>query len=75
MPLSEQRARTVTKELLNFRGWDLRPVSSGGQLLEESEYRDYDVLADWFKSKKGSGIGKPDFLLVDLRKALGPLSS
>ena len=64
MPLSEQRARTVTKELLNFRGWDLRPVSSGGQLLEESEYRDYDVLADWFKSKKGSGIGKPDFLLV-----------
>lgn len=74
MPLSEQRARTVVKELLSFRGWDLRPISSGGQLLEESEYRDYSVLADWFKSKTGPGIGKPDFLLVDSAANLKPLA-
>ena len=73
MRLSEQRARTVTKELLSFRGWDLRPLSSGGQLLEESEYRDYGVLANWFKSKTGPGIGKPDFLLVDSATSLRPL--
>ncbi|GKS68963.1 hypothetical protein W03_09670 [Nitrosomonas sp. PY1] len=73
--ISEQRARTVTKELLTFRGWDLRPVSSGGQLLEESEYLDYPSLRSIFekKSKTGPGIGKPDFLLVDSAKSLKPL--
>ncbi|MBI3440412.1 MAG: N-6 DNA methylase [Proteobacteria bacterium] len=75
MPLSEQRARTVTKELLSFRGWDLRPVSSGGQLLEESEYRSYPALAHVFdqKSKTGPGIGKPDFLLIESPASLRPL--
>lgn len=73
--LSEQRARTVTRELLSFRGWDLRPVSSGGQLLEETEYRAYPTLAHIFqgKSKTGPGIGKPDFLLVDSAVGLRPL--
>ena len=73
--LSEQRARTVTKELLSFRRWDLRPVSSGGQLLEEAEYLAYPSLRSIFekKSKTGSGIGKPDFLLVDSAKSLRPL--
>ena len=73
--LSEQRARTVTKELLSFRGWDLRPVSSGGQLLEESEYLAYSPLYEIFKkkSKTGLGIGKPDFLLVDSSVGLKPL--
>ena len=73
--LSEQRARTVTKELLVFRGWDIRPVSSGGQLLEESEYLAYPNLRSIFekKSKTGPGIGKPDFLLVDSPKSLKPL--
>ncbi|HWZ96754.1 MAG TPA: N-6 DNA methylase [Candidatus Dormibacteraeota bacterium] len=73
--LSEQRARAVTKELLSFRGWDLRPVSSGGQLLEESEYLAYGPLFEIFKnkSKTGSGIGKPDFLLVDSPAGLNPL--
>lgn len=73
--LSEQRARTVTKELLLFRGWDLRPVSSGGQLLEEAEYLSYPTLRTIFekKSKTGPGIGKPDFLLVDSAKSLRPL--
>lgn len=73
--LSEQRARTVTRELLTFRGWDLRPVSSGGQLLEESEYRAYPPLLEIFKhkSKSGPGIGKPDFLLVDSPASLNPI--
>ena len=73
MRLSEQRARSVTKELLSFRGWDLRPVSSGGQLLEESEYRQYASLINIFTSKTGPGIGKPDFLLVDTPANLRPL--
>lgn len=73
--LSEQRARTVTREILSYRGWDVRPVSSGGQLLEESEYRAYKNLIDIFekKSKTGPGFGKPDFLLVDSAKSLRPV--
>ena len=73
--LSEQRARAVTREILTFRGWDVRPVSSGGQLLEESEYRAYPSLNEIFKdkSKTGPGFGKPDFLLVDSPKGLKPL--
>lgn len=65
--LSEQRARYVTRELLGMRGWDLRPVAAGGQLLEEAEYRSYPALVDIFqgKSKKGESFGKPDFLLVN----------
>lgn len=73
MNLSEQRARTVTKELLFSRGWDLRPVSSGGQLLEEGEYKNYRALADYFPSKTGRGHGRPDFLLVDSATNLRPL--
>ena len=73
--LSEQRARTVTRELLGFRGWDVRPVSSGGQLLEEAEYRAYPPLVEIFddKSKTGPGFAKPDFLLVDSYRSLRPL--
>lgn len=75
MPLSEQRARAVTRDLLRFRGWDIRPISSGGQLLEESEYRAYSSLIEIFErqSKSGPGFGKPDFLLVDSAKSLKPL--
>jgi type I restriction-modification system DNA methylase subunit len=75
MHLSEQRARVVARELLSFRGWDLRPVSSGGQLLEESEYRAFPHLVEIFnkKSKTGPGFGKPDFLLVDSASGLRPL--
>lgn len=74
--LSEQRARSVTREILSFRGWDVRPVSSGGQLLEESEYRAHPNLVDIFKhsSKSGPGFGKPDFLLVDSYRSLKPLA-
>ena len=73
--LSEQRARAVTREILSFRGWDVRPVSSGGQLLEESEYRGYPNLINIFdrRSKTGPGFGKPDFLLVDSYRSLKPL--
>ncbi|MBL8065079.1 MAG: N-6 DNA methylase [Chthonomonadaceae bacterium] len=73
--LSEQRARAVTRDLLSFRGWDVRPVSSGGQLLEETEYRAYPSLIDVFKgqSKTGPGDGKPDFLLVESSDSLKPL--
>lgn len=73
--LSEQRARTVARELLSFRGWDVRPVSSGGQMLEESEYRAFPTLVGIFegKSKTGAGLGKPDFLLVDSARGLRPM--
>ena len=73
--LSEQRARSVTREILSFRGWDVRPVSSGGQLLEESEYRAHSALIEIFEgwSKTGPGFGKPDFLLVDSYRSLKPL--
>jgi type I restriction enzyme M protein len=73
--LSEQRARVATRELLSFRGWDLRPVSAGGQLFEESEYRQYGPLFDIFRgqSKTGPGLGKPDFLLVESAESLKPL--
>ena len=63
--LSEERARTLVKEILTFRGWDTRPVSFGGQLLEESEYRNYPSLIGIFEqqSKTGPGFGKPDFFV------------
>jgi len=32
--LSEQRARQVARELLDFRGWDTKPISAWGQLIE-----------------------------------------
>lgn len=73
--LSEQRARTVTLELLSFRGWDIRPVSKGGQLLEENEYKHYKSLETLFKgkSKTGAGDARPDFLLVDSAAGLRPI--
>jgi len=75
MRLSEQRARAVARELLTFRDWDIRPVTVGGQLFEEAEYRAYGNLQKIFdrKSKHGPGFGKPDFLLVDSPQSLRPL--
>ena len=75
MHLSEQRARVVARDLLSFRDWDLRPISSGGQLLEEAEYRAFPHLVEIFdkKSKTGPGFGKPDFLLVDSAASLRPI--
>jgi hypothetical protein len=75
MRSSEQRARSVARELLSFRGWDLRPVWSGGQLFEESEFRGYRDFLKIFEgqSKSGPGIGKPDFLLVDSAESRKPL--
>lgn len=73
--LSEQRARTVTRELLIFRSWDANSIPKGGQLLEESEYKSYSPLESIFtgKSKTGLGCGKPDFLLVNSSASLKPL--
>ena len=73
--LSEQRARVLAREILTFRGWDTRPVSSGGQLLEESEYRNYPSLMKIFEqqSKTGPGFGKPDFLFVESFQSLKPI--
>ncbi len=73
--LSEQRARTVTRELLTFRSWDVSAVPKGGQLLEESEYKNYKSLEMIFagKSKTGTGDGKPDFLLVNNSTGLKPI--
>jgi type I restriction enzyme M protein len=73
--LSEQRAREVTRELLAYRDWDLRPVSSNGQVLEENEYKNYPTLESIFegKSKTGPGSGKPDFLLIESSDSLKPL--
>lgn len=53
----------------------MRPVSSGGQLLEEGEYRYYQKLIDIFSkhSKSGPGFGIPDFLLVDSPMNLKPI--
>lgn len=73
--LSEQRARQVVRELLTFRGWDIKPVTSQGQLLEESEYKSHKSLENLFKgkSKRGKGDGKPDFLLINNFEGLKPL--
>lgn len=73
--LSEQRARTVTRELLSFRSWDVSSIPKGGQLLEESEYKNYASLEGIFvgKSKTGGGDGKPDFLLVNNSISLKPI--
>jgi len=73
--LSEQRARAVTRDLLSFRKWNLRPLSSGGQVLEENEYKQYPNLSEVFvgKSKTGPGPGRPDFLLVESSESLKPI--
>jgi len=73
--LSEQRARTVTRELLTFRSWDVNSIPKGGQLLEESEYKSHKSLESIFvgRSKTGSGDGKPDFLLVNNSTGLKPI--
>jgi len=73
--LSEQRARTVARELLSFRSWDVSSIPKGGQLLEESEYKNYSALESVFvgKSKTGTGDGKPDFLLVNSSTGLKPV--
>ena len=73
--LSEQRARAVARELLGFRGWNVRSVEKGGQLLEEAEYKHHAPLAKLFdgKSKSGPGAGKPDFLLLQSATSLKPV--
>lgn len=73
--LSEQRARQVARELLTFRGWDVKPVSSHGQLLEESEYKNHKAIETLFKgkSKTGKGDGIPDFLLVNSFEGIKPI--
>ena len=74
--LSEQRAREVTRELLSFRGWNLRPPMSGGQVLQEGECKYYPTLAKLFEGKSksgGPGSGKPDFLLLESAESLKPL--
>src|SRR5262245_25589912 len=75
MRLSEQRARSATRELLSFRGWDLKSPSNGGQVLEENEYRHFPSLERLFegKSKTGSGDGKPDFLILESSERMKPL--
>lgn len=73
--LSEQRARQVARELLTFRGWDVKSVTNQGQLLEESEYKNHKSIETLFKgkSKKGKGDGIPDFLLVNNFEGLKPI--
>ncbi|PSL50323.1 N-6 DNA methylase [Chitinophaga niastensis] len=73
--LSEQRARQVARELLTFRGWDVKSVTSQGLLLEESEYKNHKSTETLFKgkSKKGKGDGIPDFLLVNNFEGLKPV--
>lgn len=72
---SEQRARQVARELLTFRGWDIKSVSNQGQLLEESEYKNHKSIESLFKgkSKTGKGDGIPDFLLVNNFEGLKPI--
>jgi len=72
---SEQRARRTAIDLLELRGWNTTSVMSGGQLLEEGEYKNYRALDNIFSvaSKKGESYGRPDFLLVDSRLGLKPV--
>jgi len=73
--LSEQRARQVARELLTYRGWNTNSVTSRGQLLEESEYKNHKSIENLFKgkSKTGKGDGIPDFLLVNSVEGLKPI--
>lgn len=72
---SEQRARVITREILEIRNWNTKQVSKGGNLLEESEYKNYTHLDEIFKnkSKTGKGDGYPDFLLVESPHSLKPI--
>lgn len=72
---TEQRARQVAKDLLNFRGWNLESISKAGQTLEENEYKNYKHLDKIFKgkSKSGKGDGYPDFLMVNSSVGLKPV--
>lgn len=62
---SESRTEQIACELLTIRGWSVaRPPR--GNVLWKNEYRDYPELAEPLRgaSKKGSGDGYPDFLVV-----------
>ncbi len=74
---TEQRARYVAREILKIRYWNTDLVGNGGQCLEENEYKNHKHLNKIFKgkskSKKGTGDGYPDFLLVDSFEGLKPI--
>jgi type I restriction enzyme M protein len=63
---SERRSEHLLNDLLVSQGWDLRRPPHGNLLLQH-EYRNHPDLADALKraSKKGSGIGVPEAILVD----------
>jgi type I restriction-modification system DNA methylase subunit len=73
--VSEQRARQYVRDLLLLRNWNIDSTLKKGQLLEESEYKNYETLNSVFrgKSKTGHGDAYPDFLLVDSYTGLKPL--
>lgn len=63
---SERRAEHLLNDLLISQGWDLRRPPHGDLLLQ-SEYRNYPELSDALSkaSKKGGGHGVPEAILID----------
>jgi len=73
--VSERRSEHLLNDLLESQGWDLRQPPKG-DLLFQNEYRGFADLADALAkaSKKGSGSGIPDALLVE-RVSVTPIAA
>lgn len=63
---SERRTEHLLSEILVSQGWDLRRAPPGNLLLQQ-EYRTFPHLAEILEraSKKGTGYGFPEAILVD----------
>lgn len=72
--VSERRAEHLLNDLLVSQGWDLRRPPHGDLLLQ-NEYRNYIELAEALgkASKKGSGPGIPEAIIMD-RVANAPVA-
>lgn len=71
--ISETRAESAARELIEIRGWRSEHPPKGN-LLWKNEYREYPILREALTgaSKSGGGDGYPDFLVVD-RASMRPL--
>lgn len=72
--VSERRTEHLLNDLLISQGWDLRRPPQGDLLLQQ-EYRSFIELAEALSkaSKKGTGSGVPEAILMD-RLAMTPLA-
>lgn len=64
--LSETRTEDTILDLLKIQGWQVEKAPKGS-LIRKNEYKNFSFIDNIFKgkSKKGSGYGYPDFLLID----------